>query len=315
MTPIRIATRGSRLAIWQAGWVRDLLAAAWPRREVEIIKIETRGDRLLDQPLPEIGGKGLFTEALERALLAGDVDLAVHSLKDLPTELPAGLKVGAVCPREDPRDVWLTRDDGPASPAELRPGMVVGTSSERRRAQILALRPDVEVRPIRGNVETRLRKLDEGLYDALVMAAAGLRRLGFTDRVNAYLDPPEWLSAPGQGAVAVECRSDEPTTDELLDPIEDDVARAETDAERALLARLQGGCQVPVGARARVGEGELRLEALVAVPDGSRLIRANGCGLPQRARELGVQVAEDLLARGGEAIVATFRDLGDEGSP
>lgn len=314
MTPIRIATRGSPLALWQAGWVRDRLAAAWPDRELEITRIETRGDRLLDQPLPEIGGKGVFTEALERALLAGDVDLAVHSLKDLPTELPAGLKVGAVCARDDARDVWLAREDGPASPAKLQAGMVVGTSSERRRAQVLALRPDVEVRPIRGNVETRLRKLDEGGYDVLIMAAAGLERLGFADRINAYLDPPDWLSAPGQGAVAVECRSDAPAIDELLDPIEDAAARAETDAERALLARLQGGCQVPVGARAYAEEGELRLEALIALPDGSRLIRADGCGLPERATELGVQVAEHLLARGGEAIVATFRDSGGKGS-
>ena len=237
MTPIRIATRGSRLALWQAGWVRDRLATAWPGRELKIIRIETRGDRLLEQPLPEIGGKGLFTEALERALLAGDADLAVHSLKDLPTELPAGLKVGAVCEREDARDVWLARADGPTSPAELQAGIVVGTSSERRRAQLLALRPDVEVRPIRGNVETRLRKLDEGGYDALIMAAAGLERLGFRDRICAYLDPPDWLSAPGQGAIAVECRSDEPAIDELLLPIEDAAARAETDAERALLAR------------------------------------------------------------------------------
>jgi hydroxymethylbilane synthase len=315
MTAIRIATRGSRLALWQAGWVRDRLAAAWPGRPLEIFKIETRGDRLLDQPLPQIGGKGLFTEALGHALLAGDADLAVHSLKDLPTELPAGLKVGAVCEREDARDVWLARADGPASPAELQAGMVVGTSSERRRAQVLALRPDVKVRPIRGNVETRLRKLDEGGYDALIMAAAGLTRLGFRDRINAYLDPPDWLSAPGQGAIAVECRSEEPALDELLDPIEDAAARAETDAERALLARLQGGCQVPVGARARVVQGDLRLEALVALADGSRVIRADGCGLPERAVELGIEVADHLLARGGDAIVATFRAIGQKGSP
>lgn len=310
MTPVRIATRGSRLALWQSNWVRERLAEHWPDRRFEIVKIETRGDVLLDQPLPEIGGKGLFTEALERALLGGDVDLAVHSLKDLPTDFPAGLELGAVCPREDPRDVWLARADGPASPAHLGAGMVVGTSSERRRAQVLALRPDVEVRPIRGNVETRIRKLDTQDYDALIMAAAGLKRLGFSHRIDAYLDPPDWLSAPGQGAVAIECRSEDAEVAELLRPLEDAASRAETDAERALLARLQGGCQVPVGARARVDGGELKLEALVAMADGSRVIRAEGRGTLQGAAELGVRVADDLLARGGDAIVASFREGG-----
>ena len=304
---VRIASRGSRLALWQSNRVRERLSEAWPGRTFEIVQIETKGDRLLDQPLPEIGGKGLFTEALERALLSGDVDVAVHSLKDLPTEFPEGLKVGAVCEREDPRDVWLARKGGPAAPAELRAGMIVGTSSERRRAQILALRPDVQVRSIRGNVETRLRKLVEEQYDAVIMAAAGLKRLGFADRIEAYLDPPEWLPAPGQGAVAVECRSDDPDIDELLETIEDSAARAETDAERALLGRLQGGCQVPVGALATLDGDDLRLEALIAMPDGSRLLRAAGCGLPHRAVELGVQVAERLLSHGADKIVATFR--------
>lgn len=307
MRAVRIATRGSRLALWQSHWVRDRLDEAWPRRAFEIVTIETRGDKVLDRPLPEIGGKGLFTEALEHALIAGDVDLAVHSLKDLPTELPERLKVGAVCEREDPRDVWLARAGGPPHADALEAGMVVGTSSERRRAQLLALHPVVEVRPIRGNVETRLRKLDEGGYDAVIMAAAGIKRLGFADRINAYLEVPAWLPAPGQGAVAVECRARDPEVDELLAPLESRAARAETEAERALLARLQGGCQVPVGARATVAGGELRLHALVAMPDGSRVIRGEGTGGVDRPDELGVQVAEDLLDRGGDEVVAHFR--------
>lgn len=234
--------------------------------------------------------------------------MAVHSLKDLPTEQAAGLKVGAIPRREDPRDVWIAREDGPPTPTDAGPGTRVGTSSERRRAQILATRPDVEVASIRGNVETRLRKLDEGGYDAVIMAAAGLLRLGLQERVTSYLGPPDWLPAPGQGAVAVESRVDDPAVDELLAPIEDAAARIETTAERALLARLQGGCQIPVGALASRSGDELELQALVARPDGSALVRVSGCGLPERATQLGQKVADQLLASGGAAIVRSFRE-------
>ncbi len=304
---VRIASRGSRLARAQSSWVCDRLAAAWPDRRFRIIEIETRGDRILDRPLPEIGGKGLFTEALEAALRAGDVDMAVHSLKDLPTDLAPGLKLGAICAREDPRDVWVVAAGGPDRPETAPAGARVGTSSERRRAQLLALRPDLTVASIRGNVETRLRKLDEGGYDALIMAAAGLRRLGLAERITRFLEPPHWLSAPGQGAIAVESREDDPATDTLLAPIEDRDARAETEAERALLARLQGGCQVPVGARAQVRGDELMLRALVATPEGDRLIRAEGKGAVSAAAALGRRVADDLLRQGAERIVAAFR--------
>jgi hydroxymethylbilane synthase len=257
--------------------------------------------------LPEIGGKGLFTEALENALLEGDVDIAVHSLKDLPTDLPPGLVLGAVCEREDPRDAWVTGEGGPRDLASAKPGTVVGTSSERRRAQLLALRPDLRVESVRGNVETRLRKLDAGQYGALIMAAAGLVRLRLSARITSYLSPPEWLSAAGQGAVAVESRAGDPKVDALLAPIDDDVARAETTAERALLARLQGGCQVPVGARAQTWGEEMVLRALVATADGTSLIRAEGRDGLSLAAALGKRVAEDLLARGGDAIVSQFR--------
>ncbi|UCF19115.1 MAG: hydroxymethylbilane synthase [Gemmatimonadota bacterium] len=304
---MRIASRGSRLALWQAEWVRTRLAAAWPDRFFEIVRIETTGDRVLDRPLPEIGGKGLFTEALEEALLAGDVDAAVHSLKDLPTDPPAGLKVGAVCEREDARDAWVSTERGPRDPRSAAPGARVGTSSERRRAQLLALRPDLRVESIRGNVETRIRKLDEGGYDALIMAAAGLIRLGLAERITSLLDAPDWLPAPGQGAVAVESRADDAATDRLLRCIDDPAARAETEAERALLHRLQGGCQVPVGARARLEGNELVLQALVASRDGREAVRAEGRGEAAQAERLGIEVAESLLDRGGEAIVARFR--------
>jgi hydroxymethylbilane synthase len=270
--------------------------------------MSTVGDRVLDRPLPEIGGKGLFTEELEQALRSGDVDIAVHSLKDLPTEPAAGLKVGAVCEREDPRDVWISRAGGPRDLAAAAPATRIGTSSERRRALILALRPDVEVASIRGNVETRLRKLEEGQYDAVVMAAAGLKRLGRADRITSFFEPPQWLSAPGQGAIAVESRLDDTRVDQLLAPIDDVVARAETDAERTLLATLQGGCQVPVGARAIVQGDEIVLHALVAQTDGSAVVRGEGRAVRDEAIALGIIVAQDLLARGGEEIVAGFRE-------
>jgi hydroxymethylbilane synthase len=310
---IRIASRSSRLAMAQSEWVRDLLSAAWPDRAFEIFNIDTKGDRVLDRPLPEIGGKGLFTEELEAALRDGYVDVAVHSLKDLPTDLAAGLKVGAVPAREDPRDAWVAPEGGPCDLASAAPGSVIGTSSERRRALLALQRPDLEVRSVRGNVETRLRKADEGRCAALVMAAAGLKRLDLSHRITAYFEPPDWLSAPGQGAVAVECLADDAATDALLASIDDRVARAETDAERTLLHTLQGGCQVPVGARAVVTGDEIVLHALVARPDGSEVVRGEGRGAVDRATQLGQAVAEDLLERGGEAIVATFREMENQG--
>lgn len=301
------------MALWQSEWVCDRLAAAWPDGRFEIVQIDTKGDEVIDRPLPEIGGKGLFTEELEAALRSGAVDLAVHSLKDLPTDPAEGLKLGAVCEREDPRDAWVSAAGGPRDLSAARAAARVGTGSERRRAQVLASRPDLQVASIRGNVETRLRKLDAGQYDAVIVAAAGLLRLGLAERITSYLDPPDWLSAPGQGAVAVESRKDDPGIDELLRPIDDPVARAETSAERTLLATLQGGCQVPVGARARVQGEALVLHALIATGDGSQLIRAQGRGERGKPEELGVRVAQDLLGRGGEAIVATFREAGSGG--
>ena len=304
---LRIASRGSRLALAQTETVRDRLAGAWPGRRFEITVLETRGDREIDRPLPQIGGKGLFTQALERALLAGQVDIAVHSLKDLPTEIAEGLTIAAIPGRADPRDVWVARRNGPTGPDRAARGARIGTSSERRRAQILALRPEVEVAPVRGNVETRIRKLDEGEYDALIMAAAGLIRLGLQDRITTFLEPPDWLPAPGQGAIAAQSRADDAATAALLAPIDDGPARRETEAERALLETLQGGCQVPVGARAHDHGQALVLYALVARPDGSEVVAAEGRGDPADPGALGRRVARELLDRGGAAILERFR--------
>lgn len=304
---LRIASRGSRLALAQSEAVRDRLADEWPQHRFEITVLETRGDREIDRPLPEIGGKGLFTEALERALLDREVDLAVHSLKDLPTEMPDGLTLGAIAGRADPRDVWIARPDGPAGPDQAVRGARIGTSSERRRAQILAARPDVEVTSVRGNVETRIRKLDDGDYDALIMAAAGLIRLGLQARITAFLEPPGWLPAPGQGAIAVQSRADDAATAELLSRIDDASARRETQAERALLEALQGGCQVPVGARAHDHGDALTLYALVARPDGSEVVAVEGRGNPAEPVVLGRRLAGELLEGGAAAILAAFR--------
>ncbi len=257
--------------------------------------------------MPEIGGKGLFTEALERALLEGEADLAVHSLKDLPTQLAPGLKIGAIAEREDAREAWVTRAGGAEHPQEIAPGSRVGTSSERRRALILGVRDDLEVASVRGNVDTRIRKLDDGEYDALLMAAAGLLRLGLGARVTRFLEPPYWIPAPGQGAVALESRQDDEDIDRILERIDDNVARAETEAERALLAALQGGCQVPIGALARAEGRDLVLQAFVAKLDGSHIVRSERRGPFDAPADLGRALADDLIAQGADAILDELR--------
>ncbi len=307
---VRIVSRGSALALVQAEAVERRLSAAWPAERFEVVTIETRGDRELERPLPEIGGKGLFTEALERALLSGAADIAVHSLKDLPTELPEGLHIGAIAERADPLDAWVTRRGGAGAPhpQEARPGSRIGTSSERRRALLMAVRDDLDIASVRGNVGTRLRKLDDGLYDGLLMAAAGLERLGFTDRITCRLEPPFWIPAPGQGAVAVESRVEDQRMSRLLTSIEDPAARAEVVAERSLLAALEGGCQVPIGALARAENETLSLQAFIALPDGSRLIRGERRGSLDAPAAVGQELAERLLSLGGDAIVVKIRE-------
>jgi hydroxymethylbilane synthase len=296
-----IGSRGSALALWQARWIENRLQAAGQETRIEIIK--TTGDKITDVTLAKVGaasgGKGVFTKEIEEALLAGAIDLAVHSLKDLPTELPAGLTLAAVPEREDPRDALVGfRLD------ELPKGARVGTSSLRRAAQMRALRPDVTIGDIRGNVETRLRKRDEGEHDATLLACAGLRRLGLEGRITEALDPAVMAPAVGQGALGIEIREGDEETLAVLKPIEHEATRQAVEAERALLEALGGGCQVPLGAHAHAEAGELQLVAAVVAPDGSRVIRTQARGPLSRPRELGRSAAEALLRDGAAALIA-----------
>ena len=293
---IRIGTRGSPLALAQAALVRASLGA-----DAELVPIRTEGDRRAEARLAVIGGKGLFVREIEDALLRGDVDVAVHSLKDLPAEIPAGLVLRAFLPREDPRDVLVSR--APATLETLPPGAVVGTSSPRRRALVLAVRPDVVVEPIRGNVDTRLRKLADSGYDAVVLAAAGLRRLELAPPHCTPLDVETFVPAVGQGIVAVQARGDDPSTLARLARVDDATARACAEAERAYLAELGASCTTPVAAHARADGGVLRMTAIVASEDGRRILRSSAAAAPHEAARLGRGLAEALLARGAARIV------------
>lgn len=299
--PLRIATRKSPLALWQAEYVRDRLIAAHPGLEVELVRMTTQGDRVLDSPLAKIGGKGLFVKELEEGMLNGRADLAVHSMKDVPVELPAGLHLPVVCEREDPRDAFVSRRY--ASMEALPQGAKVGTSSLRRQCQLKALRPDLEVLTLRGNVNTRLAKLDAGDFDAVILAAAGLLRLGFGDRITAYLDTATSLPAIGQGAVGIECRSDDRVVNGLIAALNHSPTQTRVSAERAMNHRLEGGCQVPIAGHAVLEDGTLHLRGLVGSPDGSQVIRGEIRGNPNDAAALGIALADDLLARGAGAIL------------
>lgn len=308
--PLRIVSRGSELALWQSRAVERALAAADPALEVTIEVVRTTGDRILDVPLAKIGDKGLFTKELDTALLAGEADLAVHSLKDVPTRLPEGLVLAAVTEREDPRDVILARSGVPGELLALPRGARVGTSSLRRRAQLRGLRPDLDIVDLRGNLNTRLAKLDSGAYDAIILAAAGVLRLGWADRISCWLEPASWLPAVGQGALAIVTRSDDSATRARLHDLHHAEAAAATTAERTLLAALEGGCQVPIGALAEVRGGTLTLDALVADLEGSRILRRSESGPPDRAREIGLRVAEALVRDGAVEILAEIRAAG-----
>jgi hydroxymethylbilane synthase len=298
---IVIGTRGSRLAIWQAEWIRTRLREIAPGLTVSLQRIKTSGDKILEVPLAAIGGKGLFVKEIEEALLAGEIDLAVHSMKDVPTILPQGLEILCVPLREDPRDALLSLTGRPLK--ELSPGARVGTSSLRRQAQLLHLRPDLRIEMLRGNLETRLRKLREGQFDAIVLAAAGLRRMGWTGDVTEYLTPAVSLPAIGQGALALEGRAEDPFVRSLVAPLEHAPTRVAVTAERGLLLRLEGGCQVPIAAHATVHGDTLTMDALVASVTGSRLVRDSIQGPAADAQALGVALAERLLTGGGEAIL------------
>ncbi|HEY76376.1 MAG TPA: hydroxymethylbilane synthase [Thermoflexia bacterium] len=298
---VRVGTRRSALALWQAHWVVERMKRHTPHLQVQVVEVHTLGDRRRDLSLSQAGGVGLFVKELERALLQGEIDLAVHSLKDLPTRLPPGLALAAIPERGDPRDALVSRTGRPLS--ALPSGARVGTSSRRRAAQLLALRPDLRIADIRGNVDTRLRKVEEGRYDAAILAVAGLVRLGRADRITEVLSPEIMLPAVGQGALAVEVRADDERIRSLVAPLDHSPTRAATTAERAFLARLGGGCHAPVGAYAEVDGHQIHLRALVASPDGRTIIRGARQGATSEAEALGWALAEDLLARGADALV------------
>jgi len=306
---LRIATRRSPLALWQAEHVAARLRAAHPGLAVELVPMTTQGDRVLDSPLARIGGKGLFVKELERAMLEGRADLAVHSMKDVPVELPEGLVIAAVLEREDPRDALVTARPG-LDLDTLPPGARVGTSSLRRQCQIRARRPDLEVLDLRGNVGTRLARLDEGRYDAIVLAAAGLRRLGEAARIGRLLGTDELLPAIGQGVIGVECRADDARTRALVGALEHGPTRVVVEAERAVNARLAGGCQVPLAAHAVLERGVVVVRGLVGRPDGSEIVEGTASGRPEDAAFLGRVLAEDLLARGADRILAMLEEAG-----
>jgi hydroxymethylbilane synthase len=295
-----IGSRGSQLALWQAHWIQGRLEELGQPSRVEIIK--TTGDRITDVSLSQVGSqvgsKGLFTKEIEDALLAGAIDLAVHSLKDMPTELPAGLKLTAIPEREDPRDALIGR-----TLSSLAKGARVGTGSLRRAAQLRALRPDLQIEDIRGNVDTRLRKLDDGSYDAIVLASAGLRRLGWEHRITELFDPGIMCPAVGQGALAVETRDDDSAGVRAAQCLEHAGTRAAVTAERAVLARLGGGCQAPMGAHAFIQDHSLFLLALIVSPDGLQVVRKESQGAVADAESLGCKLAEHLLAEGGKQIL------------
>ncbi len=302
---VRIATRQSPLALWQAGHVATLLRAAHPGLDVSLIPMSTKGDRIQDRSLAAIGGKGLFIKELEVALEEMHADIAVHSMKDVPGDLPDGLVIACVLTRADPRDALLTaRAD---CLIDLPSGARVGTSSLRRQAQLLSMRPDLRIEALRGNVDTRLRRLDHGELDAIILACAGLIRLGWESRITARLEPAACLPAVSQGIIGVECRADDANTRAHLQALEDPATRTVMDAERAFAARLGGSCQSPIAAYATLDGNRVALEGLVAEPDGSRLLRDSISGAATEARRLGEELANRVMSAGGGALLERLR--------
>lgn len=299
---LTIATRKSKLAMWQAEHVKSQLEAVHPDLNVQLRPLSTKGDVILDTPLARIGGKGLFVKELEVAMLAGQADIAVHSMKDVPVDFPDGLELTTICERHDPRDAFVSNqyvrlDDMP-------PGAVVGTCSLRRRCQVAARHPHLVIKNLRGNVQTRLRKLDEGQFDAIILAASGLKRLELNSRITQLMDPAESLPANGQGALGIECRSADERVKALLAPLDHAETRVTVLAERAMNRRLEGGCQVPIGAYAELHGDQLHLRGLVGYPDGHRVVADDVRGPASKAEQLGLELAEKLLAHGAGTILA-----------
>lgn len=301
---LKIATRRSPLALWQANHIKDCLAQYYPQLQIELVPMVTKGDVILDSPLAKIGGKGLFVKELENALLSKEADIAVHSMKDVPMQLPKGLELSVICKREDPQDAFVSNNYQTLD--KLPKGAIVGTSSLRRQCQLKALRPDLIIQSLRGNVGTRLNKLDAGNYDAIILAAAGLIRLGLANRIASFIDTEISLPATGQGAIGIECRIDDHEVKQLLAPLADPETTACVLAERAMNDYLQGGCQVPIGGHAVICDNQLQLTALVGKTDGSKIIRVKEIGLVENAQELGIRVAKSLLFQGADEILKTI---------
>ena len=299
---LHIATRKSPLALWQANYVRDALLARNPGLDIELLTMTTQGDTILDTPLAKVGGKGLFVKELELGMLEGRADLAVHSMKDVPVEFPDGLGLAAILPREDPRDALISNKF--SSIDELPRGARVGTSSLRRQCQLNARRPDLEILDLRGNVNTRLKKLDDGEYAAILLAAAGVKRMGWEERITELLEPEQFIPAIGQGAIGIEIRLDDERVRGLVGELNDQQTAIRVTAERALNEALQGGCQVPIAGYSEISHGVILLRALVGRPDGSELVQGVISGKPEDAAELGQVLADDLLSRGAREILA-----------
>ena len=302
---IIIATRKSELALWQANHVANLLRVQHRGLDVELLPMVTRGDIILDRPLAQIGGKGLFLKELEKALLNGEADIAVHSMKDVPVEEVPGLVVDVMLSRANPFDALLSRDGRKLS--ELPAGACIGTSSLRRQCQLKSIRPDLAVRDLRGNVNTRIRKLQQGDYDAIILACAGLERLGMAELVTEILEPPQWLPAATQGTIGIQCRSGDQDVIELIEPLKDADAVIRTSAERAVATALQGSCQVPLAVFAELDQDELRIRGLVGRPDGSEVLRGEIAGATADLESLSAVVADQLLSQGADRIIASLK--------
>ncbi len=302
-----IGTRGSKLALWQAEWVKAELQRLHPGLEVELNKIKTTGDKILDVPLAMVGGKGLFVKEIEEALLSGGADLAVHSMKDVPTDFPEGLYLPVICKREDPRDALITRKENNTwkikSFSELPDGATIGTSSLRRSCQLLSIRPDLKIEQLRGNLDTRLRKLDEGRFDAIILAAAGVKRLGWAGRITEVISMEISLPAIGQGAIGIECRTGDEFVNNLIAPLNHSDTSVCVRAERAFLKKLEGGCQVPIAAHAKLAGGMVIMDGLVGRVSGDRIVKAHIKGRMDEAESLGISLAEDILSKGAKEVL------------
>jgi len=298
---LNIGTRASKLALWQANWVKSALIQAYPQQNIELVTIKTKGDKILDVPLAKVGGKGLFVKEIEQALLDGRIDIAVHSMKDMPSEIPAGLCIGAIPTREDSADVLISKNGLHLS--ELKHGGVIGTSSLRRGAQIRHMRPDIIIVPLRGNVETRLKKLQTENMDAVVLAAAGVKRLNLEHRITEYLDPDIMLPAVGQGALSIEIRQNDPDIQSIIKTLDDPPTRAIVTGERAFLNYLGGSCQVPIAGHGEINRNTFNLTGLVADLDGSRILKATLSGSTDSTETIGIRLAQQLLDQGADKIL------------